>query len=223
MWRESLVPVPSGLVVLLEDPGFVVVDKAPELLTSPGRAASDHDSVTERVAARYGTGLLVHRLDMPTSGLLIVALEPGAQRHLAMQFEARTVEKRYVAVLDGCVERDAGHIDLPLRLDVERRPYQVHDAVAGRPSLTDYVVVARGTDWTRVEFTPRTGRTHQLRVHAAHPLGLRCPIRGDRLYDDVHSSRADETTTRLHLHATFLAFDHPRTGERVTLESAPPF
>ncbi len=223
MWRERLLPVPSGLVVLVEDPDFVVVDKPPELLTSPGRAESDRDSVTERVTERYGAGLLVHRLDMPTSGILIVARSAASQRHLAMQFEAREVDKRYVAVLDGCVAMDAGRIALPLRLDVERRPYQIHDAVAGRPAFTDYEVTGRGADWTRVEFTPLTGRTHQLRVHAAHPLGLSCPIRGDRLYGDRSDQSDGKAPTRLHLHAARIAFDHPRTGERVVVESSAPF
>ncbi len=186
----------------------------------------------------HATGpMVVHRLDMDTSGLLIVALDADAQRDLSRQFERRLVEKEYVALLDGVVERDAGEIDLPVRPDVDHRPYQIVDFVHGRRAVTQFRVLSREASRTRVEFVPITGRAHQLRVHAADPVyrgppgaevrelsgeegrrrGLGHPILGDVLYG------AATAAPRLMLHAAWISFMHPSTGERVAFRAPTPF
>lgn len=164
--------------------------------------------------------LVVHRLDMETSGLMVLALDPEAHRHLSRQFAERRVDKRYAAVLDGHVVGDEGEVDLPLRLDVGNRPFQVVDHERGKPALTRWWALRRGADWTRVAFAPRTGRTHQLRLHASTSVaagGLGCPIRGDSLYGDP------ATAHRLLLHAERLGFRDPDGGERREFSSEPPF
>jgi tRNA pseudouridine32 synthase/23S rRNA pseudouridine746 synthase len=176
------------------------------------------DSVLARLRARYphATGpLLVHRLDLDTSGLLVAALDERTHAALQRQFAHREVHKRYVAWVEGLVRGERGTIDLPMRVDLADRPRQIHDPVHGKAAVTDWQVLERGGTRTRVALLPRTGRTHQLRVHSAHPLGLGAPIVGDRLYghEDV----------RLHLHAEALAFLHPHTGRRVSFERPAPF
>jgi tRNA pseudouridine32 synthase/23S rRNA pseudouridine746 synthase len=188
--------------VVFEDDVLLVVAKPAGLLSVPGRSTKDS------VATRYGAHV-VHRLDLDTSGLLVLAKDREALAALQRQFERREVEKRYVAWLAGDVAGDAGTIDLPLRLDVDDRPRQVVDPVHGKPAVTGWQVLERRGGRTRVAFFPRTGRAHQIRVHAAHPSGLATPIVGDRLY-----GRAD---SRLLLHAEALAFVHPRTGARLNL------
>lgn len=203
--------------VVWEDDELVVVDKPAGLLSVPGRGTL-RDCVVLRLSRRYpeATGpLVVHRLDLDTSGLLLVAKSAQAHARLVRQFHLRTVEKRYVAWLDGEVEGDAGVIDLALRVDLDDRPRQIHDPVHGLAAHTTYRVLERAAGRTRVAFWPRTGRTHQLRVHAAHPLGLGAAIVGDRLY-----GRAD---TRLMLHAEALAFDHPSRGTRIEAVRPAPF
>ncbi len=201
--------------VVFEDDWLVIVDKPVGLLSVPGRHAKLRDSVQVRLRQRYPDAVLAHRLDLDTSGLLVVAKD--ADTHVAMQrlFARREIEKRYVALLDGDVGGDVGVIDLPLRLDVDDRPRQIHDPVHGKPAVTTWRVVARSGDRTRVVLTPHTGRSHQLRVHAAHALGLGVPIVGDRLY-----GREDD---RLYLHAEALRFVHPQTGVTITVERPAPF
>ncbi len=204
-------------------PRLVVVDKPAGMLAVPGRDPAWHDSVATRMRARLpdATGpLIVHRLDMETSGLMVLARDADAHRALSRQFERRRVEKVYVAELDGAVEGDAGTVVLPLRGDPERRPFQVVDPARGKPATTDWRVLARAAGTTRVELRPRTGRTHQLRVHAAAPRsegGLGCPIRGDSLYGDP--ARAP----RMLLHATTLVVADPDTGARLRFDSPVPF
>jgi tRNA pseudouridine32 synthase / 23S rRNA pseudouridine746 synthase len=208
------------LRVVHAEPSFAVIDKPSGLLSCPGRDPALFDSVQTRVPRvfPYATGsILAHRLDQPTSGLMVVSMEPAAHRELRRQFEARTVEKTYHAELVGEVRGDAGTIELPFRLDVERRPYQIYDPVHGKLGITAWRVTSRSPSRTRVEFRPSTGRTHQLRVHAAHPRGLGCSIAGDALYGDPG------TAPRLLLHAGELLFDHPRTGERLRFVSPVPF
>lgn len=217
-----------------------MVDKPSGLLSVPGKGPANADCVAARVKSMFphATGpMVVHRLDMDTSGLLIVALDPDAQRDLSRQFEQRLVEKKYVAVLQGALDRDAGDVDLPIRPDVEHRPYQIVDFVHGRRAVTQFRVLSREASRTRVEFVPITGRAHQLRVHAADPVyrgppgavarelggeegrrrGLGHPIVGDPLYGDPRSS------PRLLLHAGWISFAHPSTGERVDVSSIVPF
>jgi tRNA pseudouridine32 synthase / 23S rRNA pseudouridine746 synthase len=208
----------SELPILYEDAWVVVVDKPCGLLSVPARDASVTDSVMARLRARYpqATGpLLVHRLDLDTSGLLVAALDPRTHADLQRQFLHREIQKRYVAWVEGRVGGERGTIDFPMRVDLHDRPRQIHDPVHGKPAVTEWHILERTGERTRVAFFPLTGRTHQLRVHAAHPLGLGAPIVGDRLY----GREAD----RLHLHAESLSFTHPRTGQRVTFERPAPF
>ncbi|MBA3462946.1 MAG: RluA family pseudouridine synthase [Deltaproteobacteria bacterium] len=201
-----------------EDKHVVVVDKPIDLLSVPGRSGALRDSVQTRLRARYpdATGpLVVHRLDLETSGLLLAAKDEATHTALQAQFARREIEKRYIAWLAGDVKGDRGVIELALRVDLEDRPRQIVDPVHGKPAVTEWSVLAREDGRTRVAFVPRTGRTHQLRVHAAHPAGLGVPIVGDRLY----GTAAD----RLHLHAERIAFVHPTSGQRIELESPAPW
>lgn len=206
---------PAEPRVRFEDRWLVVVDKPVGLLSVPGRHARLRDSVATRLAARLGEAHVVHRLDLDTSGLLLVARDHATYAALQRAFARRAIAKRYVAWLDGEVAADAGAIDLALRVDLDDRPRQLHDPVHGKPAFTTWRVIARAGGRTRVALFPHTGRTHQLRVHAAHPLGLGVPIVGDRLY-----GRAAD---RLALHAEHLAFTHPHTGAAIELESPAPF
>ncbi|MGE3108323.1 MAG: RluA family pseudouridine synthase [Phycisphaerales bacterium] len=204
---------------------FVVINKPAGMLSVPGKGDDRQDCVASRVRTMFphASGpITVHRLDMDTSGLLVAALDEGAQRELSRQFECREVEKRYVALVTGVVEAESGTIDAPVRPDYLNRPYQVVDPSHNRPAITGWRVLAFETDRTRIELTPLTGRTHQLRVHCAHaaPLGLGHEILGDVLYGSpVGRSGVD----RLMLHASRLALTDPDTGDRVELSSSPPF
>ncbi len=212
----------GGLQLVYEDPWLVVVDKPAGLLSVPGRGAHLHDSVLTRLRARFprATGpLLVHRLDQDTSGLLLAGLD--AETHAALQrlFLAHAISKNYVAWVEGAVSGDAGEtgeISLPLRGDPDDRPRQIVDPVHGAHALTQWRVDARRGDRTRLLLEPRTGRTHQLRVHVSHPDGLGAPIVGDRLY-----GRGGDV--RLMLHAAELRFIHPQTGEALCVRSEAPF
>jgi tRNA pseudouridine32 synthase/23S rRNA pseudouridine746 synthase len=211
--RRAWKPRPLGpLEILFEDERLAVVAKPAGLLSVPGK--DERDSVLQRLRAKHPNASLVHRLDLDTSGVLLAALDADAHRALQHQFLSRTVEKRYVAWLEGEVAGDSGTICLPLRVDLEQRPRQVVCFEHGKKAVTDWRVVERRDGRTRVELFPRTGRTHQLRVHAAHPQGLGAPIVGDRLY-----GRDGE---RLMLHAEALTFAHPTTGARVTFSKAMP-
>lgn len=197
---------------------FVVVDKPAGMLSVPGKGEEKADCALSRLRAMFpgATGpMVVHRLDMDTSGLLVVALDEDAQRDLSDQFARRVVEKSYIALLDGSLAGDQGVIDLPMRADIEHRPMQIVDHIHGRPAITRWRVLAREIDRTRVEMSPHTGRTHQLRLHAA--AGLLAPILGDVLYGDGAS------VPRLMLHATGLSFLEPGTGRRMEFESPAPF
>ncbi len=193
---------------VFEDEDVVVVDKPIGLLSVPGRSGALRDSVQTRLRARYpaATGpLVVHRLDLETSGLLLAATSEDMYVALQAQFARREIDKRYIAWLAGDVRGDAGVIELALRVDLDDRPRQIVDAEHGKPAVTEWTVLAREGGRTRVAFVPRTGRTHQIRVHAA--VGLGAPIVGDRLYGTAGD--------RLMLHAERLEFVHPRTGRRI--------
>ncbi len=199
------------------DEACIVCVKASGLLSVPGR--SEPDCLSARVQARFADALVVHRLDMATSGLMLFARGVAAQRQLSRAFAEREVEKRYVAVVHGHIEAASGEIALPLMADWPSRPMQKVDAEHGKPSLTRYRVLSHdaAADTTRVELQPVTGRAHQLRVHL---LALGHAIVGDALYApaEVHAQ-----SDRLLLHAAFLRFAHPLSGEPITVESAPPF
>lgn len=193
-----------------EDRWLLVVNKPAGMLSVPGK--EDAESVYSLMRRRYPEAdgpMIVHRLDMATSGLLVIAKTKRVHQHLQAQFKNRSVKKRYIALLDGLVAQDRGVIDLPLCPNPLDRPRQIADQVHGKPAVTHYQVLERTDSRTRIAFFPHTGRTHQLRVHAAHPLGLHCPIAGDELY----GKKAD----RLYLHAEALEFVHPVTGENVTV------
>ena len=192
--------------VVYEDEVMVVINKPAEFLSVPGKNIDD--SVQLRMKQLYprATGpLIVHRLDMSTSGLMVIALSKEAHKKLQKQFINRTVKKRYVALLDGELTQDEGVIDLPLRVDLDDRPRQLVCYHYGKSAKTQWQVIDRNNNQTKVYFYPMTGRTHQLRVHSAHVKGLSTPIVGD----DLYGKKAD----RLHLHAEYLELHHPETRE----------
>jgi tRNA pseudouridine32 synthase / 23S rRNA pseudouridine746 synthase len=221
--RDSDPSLLSAVRVVREGRRFVVIDKPAGLLSVPGKGADNQACAAGWVREQFPRAsgpLVVHRLDMDTSGLLVFGLDEAAQRALSAQFEARSVHKRYVALVDGLMQRERGVIDAAMRLDPENRPVQVIDPVHGRAATTEFAVLSLETDRTRVELVPRTGRTHQLRVHCAL---IGHPIVGDVLYGRV-DARGERGTDaeRLMLHASELAFDDP-DGGRVEACSAVPF
>ncbi|TNE55370.1 MAG: RluA family pseudouridine synthase [Bacteroidetes bacterium] len=200
---------PLDLPIIYEDEHLLLVNKAPEFLSVPGK--NIQDSVLSRMRKKYpeATGpLLVHRLDMSTSGILLVAKSNEIHKQLQKQFIKRTVEKRYVALIEGTLHQESGSIDLPLRVDLDDRPRQLVCYEHGKSALTDWRKLDESNGLTRVHFFPRSGRTHQLRVHAAHELGLGAPIKGD----DLYGKKAD----RLYLHAEQISFFHPVSREWVS-------
>ena len=213
-------PPDLGLEVLHVEPAFVVLAKPPGLLSEPGRGPDKRDSLLIRAQAVYPDARIVHRLDMMTSGVIVLARETLAHASLSEAFREREVDKRYEALVHGRPARDEGEIDLPLVVDWPNRPRQIVCHGTGKPSLTHYRVVGEthvdgvGT-LARIALAPVTGRTHQLRVHLA---SLGCPIAGDPFY-----GIAGDTAPRMMLHACGLAFAHPLTGEPVVFESAVPF
>lgn len=213
----STVPLPPAPEALHVDDALIVVEKPPWLLSVPGRLIAD--CLAARVQARWPDALVVHRLDMGTSGLMLFARGLEAQRALSLAFEKRRVAKRYVAVVDGVPAEAAGSVDVPLIVDWPNRPRQIVDPERGKPALTHWrrVAVDVALGRSRMELEPVTGRSHQLRVHLAH---LGHPILGDELYAPpaVHAA-----SPRLLLHAARIEFAHPTSGERVAFESPPPF
>jgi tRNA pseudouridine32 synthase/23S rRNA pseudouridine746 synthase len=199
------------------DDSVVVIDKPAGLLAVPGRGDDKADCAAARVQRRFADALVVHRLDMATSGLLAFARGIEAQRVMSRAFETRAVDKRYVALVHGELPHESGEIDLPLAADWPNRPRQVVDRVRGRPSLTRWRVLAREPGRTRVALEPVTGRSHQLRVHL---LAIGHPIVGDALYAPAH---LPALAPRLLLHACRLALPHPRDSAPLVVESAPPF
>lgn len=205
-----------------EDEHLLVVNKPAGLLTVAGRGPALSDCVVSRLRERYpdATGpLAVHRLDLDTSGLLLIAKDANTARALQRMFSLREIEKHYVAWLDGDIAGDHGHIVLPLRVDIDDRPRHIHDPVHGKPAHTEWRVLAREDGRTRVRLIPHTGRSHQLRVHCAHPLGLDAPIVGDRLYGRTAPGEGE----RMQLHAERLAFVHSVTGRSLVIEQPSPF
>ena len=201
----------NDVKIVYEDDAIIVVNKPKDLLSVPGIALKD--SVATRMAELYPASkdhLIIHRLDMSTSGILILAKTKDAHKKMQSQFMNRTIKKRYVALLDGIVKENRGEIDLPLRVDLDDRPKQLVCYEHGKSAKTIWEVVEIKKGKTKVYFYPITGRTHQLRVHAAHPLGLKTPIVGDDLYGKKGS--------RLHLHAESIEFTHPSSGEKMRIQ-----
>lgn len=202
--------------ILFEDQWLLVLHKPEGVLSVPGK--SEEQSIYSLLRARYpeATGpLVVHRLDMATSGLLLAAKTQEVHRHLQAQFENRSIKKRYIALLDGILSEEEGVIDLPICPDYLDRPRQMVNEELGKTAITRYQVMDRKNGQTRIAFFPLTGRTHQLRVHAAHPLGLNCPIVGDELYG--------RKAERRYLHAEYLEFIHPVSGQRMVIEKKAEF
>lgn len=222
MHRPSLIPDFSydppddPLRILHEDAAILVVDKPAGLLTVPGKLENRQDCLITRLQAARWDALTVHRLDCDTSGVIIFARTKQAQGFLGQEFEKRRAQKTYIARLKGQIEGDHGTVDLPLGSDWEYRPRQKVDPVHGRPAVTDWQVIERSDEETRVCLSPHTGRSHQLRVHM---LSLGHPILGDQIY------AADTTRThaRLMLHAESLALHHPVTGDWMTFTAPAPF
>ncbi len=204
------------LEIIYEDEWIVAINKSPEYLSVPGK--NPQPNCLEDLKKRYPHAdgpLLVHRLDMSTSGIMLAAKTKLMHQRLQRQFVLRKVKKTYMAILDGILMDTSGEIKLPLRVDLDDRPRQLVCYEHGSFAHTSYEVLSSENGQTRILFYPHTGRTHQLRVHAAHHLGLNCPIKGD----DLYGQKAD----RLHLHAASLGFFHPQSNEWIELNCAPTF
>ncbi|WP_196213251.1 RluA family pseudouridine synthase [Bacteroides cellulosilyticus] len=198
------------LNIVYEDQWLLIINKPAGMLSVPGkeRQTSIYDLARKAYPEADGP-MIVHRLDMATSGLLIIAKDKKTHQHLQAQFKNRSIRKKYIALLDGVVPEDEGTIELPLCLNPLDRPRQMVDTQYGKPAITYYQVLERTDKYTRIAFYPHTGRTHQLRVHAAHPSGLHCPIIGDELY-----GKKDK---RLYLHAESIEFTHPVNGQSMCI------
>lgn len=208
----------TPLKILYEDEWIVAVEKPSGMLSVPGK--NDLDSVQQRLRLMYpdATGpLVVHRLDMATSGILLAAKDKDVHARLQSQFETRSISKEYIAILDGVPSQEFGIIDLPICLNPLDRPRQMVDFENGKPAITEYKVECIKDGRAKVVFKPHTGRTHQLRVHSAHVSGLGCPISGDELYGNP------ESASRLCLHASRLVFRHPVSDKEIEIVSPSPF
>jgi len=213
---DDYAPPDGPLDILHDDHEILVVQKPSGLLSVPGRGAHLADCLLARVQAVFPQALLVHRLDRDTSGVMIFAQTPHAQRHLGLQFEKRKTKKTYVARVWGQPAEDEGIVNLPLIVDWPNRPRQMVDHENGREAITHWKVLRREGNEARVRLTPETGRSHQLRVHM---LELGHPILGDPFYATGEARKAE----RLMLHAESLRLRHPDGGKGVTFKVAAPF
>jgi tRNA pseudouridine32 synthase/23S rRNA pseudouridine746 synthase len=205
------------LEIIFQDDDILVLNKPSGLLSVPGKAKGHADCLQTRAQRVFPTATVVHRLDMATSGLMVMALNRPAHRHISKQFELRETAKTYQAVVFATVQQDCGEINLPLICDWPNRPKQMVDHERGKKALTQWRVLERSNNTTRLELKPITGRSHQLRVHM---LSMQHPIIGDRLY--AHD-QALEMAERLNLHAMFLSFRHPVTENMLLFKSKVPF
>ncbi|QIR15379.1 RluA family pseudouridine synthase [Shewanella aestuarii] len=202
--------------IIYQDQHIAIINKPAEMLSVAGKNITDSVQTRMKTLFPKATGpLIVHRLDMSTSGLMVIALNQQANKALVQQFINRTVTKRYIALIDGCPAQDSGTINLPLRVDLNDRPKQVVCYEHGKHAQTDWCIYKKYTSKTLLHLYPKTGRTHQLRMHCAHHLGLGMPIVGD----DLYGTQAD----RLHLHAEFLGFHHPETNQWIEFSSQADF
>ncbi len=218
--QQDFVYDPPGeplLSVLHHDGDLLVVDKPSGLLSVPGKAAEHADCLETRASQAYAGARIVHRLDMDTSGVMVLAMTAAAHRHLGLQFERRKTRKTYIAEVWGHLKEDTGEVDLPLVCDWPNRPKQMVCHERGKPALTRWRVIERKAFTTRVHLYPHTGRSHQLRVHM---LALGHPVIGDRFYAE---GKALAASARLALHAESLELHHPNGGERVTFSATCPF
>lgn len=211
-------PLRAALSIVFQDDDMLVLSKPSGLLSVPGRLAEHKDCLESRVKDEYQTARIIHRLDMETSGLIVMAMNEHAHRHIGLQFEKRRTSKTYIARVWGELDEDVGHVDLPLICDWPNRPLQKIDLTRGKQAQTDWRILEReGTQFTRVALTPITGRTHQLRVHMAE---IGHPIVGDDFYAHEDAFRA---APRLHLHAHKLSLYHPKDERLMCFESPCPF
>lgn len=210
-------PPKDALNIVFEDDHLLVVDKPSGLLSVPGKAEHLWDCLEYRAQQYCPDARIIHRLDMDTSGILILAKNAAAHRHIGLQFERRHTSKIYQALAWGQAGRDEGLIDLPLRCDWPNRPLQMVDFANGKSAQTRYQVLQRNERTSRFELFPITGRSHQLRVHL---LALGHPILGDDFYAPAFVQAASD---RLCLHARYLEIQHPIGGERISFESEVPF
>jgi tRNA pseudouridine32 synthase/23S rRNA pseudouridine746 synthase len=199
--------------ILFQDEQLLIVNKPSGLLSVPGRGEDKQDCLSVRIQQQFPNALVVHRLDMATSGLMVFARGEAMQRELSRLFREREVTKRYMALVAGVLENEVGEIDLPLIVDWPNRPRSKVDFELGKPSLTRYRLLGIEGGDSRVELEPITGRTHQLRLHLA---SIGHPIIGDTLYDG-------RSAERLMLHATHLGFNHPITSKPLYFESDAPY
>lgn len=210
-------PTTPWLEIIYQDKDIMVVNKPSGLLSVPGRDPAHRDSIYSRILAEHPNSQIVHRLDMATSGVMVVALRRNAERELKRQFRDRETKKIYFARVAGFVKNKQGSVDLPLICDWPNRPKQKVDHQIGKPSLTHFEVISFGKRSTLVKLTPITGRSHQLRVHM---MALGHPILGDGFYADPLAKRL---SPRLLLHAATLSFTHPYTNEPMTFQCDAPF
>lgn len=210
-------PPSDPLDIVYSDAHYVIVNKPAGLLSVPGKTEALADCLEARVQAQWPQARIIHRLDMSTSGIMVMALRPEAHRHIGLQFEHRQTRKSYIAHVWGRVQGASGRIDLPLICDWPNRPLQKVDFEVGKAAQTDWEVLALEKDYTRLRLHPKTGRSHQLRVHM---LSLGHPILGDRLY--AHE-RAFGAADRLLLHAESLGFRHPDGGAHMHYSVPPAF
>ena len=209
--------LPHGIPVLYHDDYLISLDKPSGLLSVKGIGIDKIDCLEVRAASAIEGSRIVHRLDMDTSGVIVLARDADTHRELSRQFQDREVFKTYIAVVGGLVQNNEGSIDIPIRKDMDNPPKQCVDFEQGKPSLTHYEVLKRGVDTTRVLLKPVTGRSHQLRMHLKE---IGHPILGDNLYapDDLR-----DASSRLLLHAATLKITHPVTNQSITFESVCPF
>lgn len=203
--------------ILFEDDSCLIVYKEPEELTVPGRGSEKSDCLMSRTERHCGSVFNVHRLDQPTSGLVLIARTKEMQKQMSRLFQERKVEKQYVAIVEGHMAEGKQIIDLPLRADIDNRPMQIVDGELGKRAVTSCEVLEVLQGNTRVLLKPETGRTHQLRLHLS---SIGYPIVGDRLYND---SVPEDLMGKLKLHALSLKFEHPLTGELIFVSKEAPF
>ena len=211
-------PPQEDLVIVYEDDDLVVIEKPAGLLSVPGRLPEHQDSAYLRVLAQFPQAKITHRLDMATSGILMFAKHRDAEVAVSKMFQARTVEKHYIALVQGQLDAE-GCVEVPLITDWENRPRQIVHFEVGKPAKTLYQALSYDTetDITRVLLTPITGRSHQLRVHMQY---IGHPITGDKLY---HPEPTRSPLKRMALHASFLAFKQPLSGKAVEIHGSVPF
>ncbi len=210
-------PAHLGLDILHTDDDILVLSKPANLLSVPGKLVGHEDCLETRARNEFPSARVVHRLDRGTSGIFIMALNPHSHRHLGLQFERRKTEKTYIAEVIGVVKENEGRIDLPMRTDWYNRPKQMVDTYFGREAITFWTVISRGKETTRLKLIPKTGRSHQLRVHLQE---MGHPILGDSFYAPDHAVAMSD---RLMLHAEKLELHHPKNGEWVSFSAPCPF